>query len=253
MTRTHTAMAREDRGIGAVAAALHMKLPPFWPEDPDVWFAQVEVQFSTRGITAQKTKYDHVVASLSPEFATEVRQLILYVPDRPYDTLKQQLIQQTSLPQQRRLQQVLHSMELGDRKPSQLLRRMRQLLGDSDTAAEIPLLREIFLQCLPSNVRMVVASSVDEKTLEEIAELADKTMDVSLPQVAAITPSLDPETVASRRAEVRRLTELFSTLSTRSRSTHPRSRSPSPHRRHFRSGLPPLPVSLCWYHRRFGD
>ena len=73
----------------APLAAVSMKLPPFWPADPEVWFAKMEANFTVRGGTAQKTRFDYVVSSLSPEYATEVRDLLNPPEDRPYDTLNQ--------------------------------------------------------------------------------------------------------------------------------------------------------------------
>ena len=180
----------------------------------------MEAQFNTRGITVQKTKFDHVVASLAPEIATEVRDLILTPPtDNPYDTLKAQLIKRTAASEQRRLQQLLNAEELGDRKPTQLLRRMQQLLGDKASFTDSSFMRELFLQRLPANVRMVLASTPDTTDLDDLAQLADKIVEVAIPSVAAVhTPSPLNAEVEQLRTEVSCLQEIVKSLSSRGRS-----------------------------------
>ena len=139
-------------------SAVSVKLPPFWPANPSLWFAQVEAQFQARGISVERTKFDYIVASLSPEVATEVRDLILNPPtSRPYTEVRTELIQGTAVSQRYQLQQLLSGEELGDQTP-RLLRQMERLLGDNTEQANGPLFRELFLQRLPANVRMVLVS-----------------------------------------------------------------------------------------------
>ena len=98
-----------------LAAGVSIKLPPYWPDDPTIWFAQVEVQFVTRGITSEQTKYSHVVASLQPQFAKEVRDILVSPPTvKPYQVLKTELMKRTSASEQKRLHQLLTAEELGD-------------------------------------------------------------------------------------------------------------------------------------------
>ena len=241
------AQGAEAANIGAV----NIKIPPFWPADPQVWFAQVEAQFTTRGITQQRTKYDHIVASLAPEYATEIRDLILQPPDdAPYDTLKQQLIKRTAASEQRRLQQLFSAEELGDRKPTQLLRHMQQLLGDKAGTMDNSVLRELFLQRLPANVRMVLASTPDQASLENLAQLADKIVEVATPSVSTVSASHLSDEFERLRAEVTSLRKVVESLPlTTNKRDHSRGRSrgrsPSPH--------PPRDPKFCWYHTKFGE
>ena len=130
-------------------------------------------------------QFDYIVTSLAPEFATEVHDLILNPPrDNPYATLKEQLVKQTATSQQRKLQQLFNAEELRDRKPSQLLCHMQQLLGDKANNTDGVFMRELFLQGLPSNVRMVLASTPDTGSLDDLVQLTDKIMEVATPSVS---------------------------------------------------------------------
>ena len=250
-----------DRAAGAVTAVT-LKLPPFWPADPQIWFAQVEAHFATRGITVKRTKFDHIIACLSPEYATEVRDLVLNPPgDEPYDKLKKAPTDRTAASEQRSLQQLFSTEDLGDKKPTQLLRRMQLLLGDK--AIDKAFMRELFLQRLPSNIRMVLASAHDKTTdLEKLAQLADKVVEVATP--AASISSVSASQVAAElerlRTEVSCLKSLVTSLpptaldrNSRARNrSHSRGRSPTPSASPQDSQHSQEPNPLCWYHARYG-
>ena len=231
--------------------AYSMKIPPFWTADPQIWFVQVEAQFAAKSITAQRTMYQHIVASLTPEIATEIRDLLLKPPEeRPYDVLKQKLIERTAASEQRRLQQLFTAEDLGDRKPTQLLRRMQQLLGEKATTTDGSIIKELFMQRLPTNVRMVLAAASEKSSLDELATLADKIVEVALPSIAtvSVTSSTTSE-VEHLRAENASLRKQISALQTTTGPRRRRSRS----RNQGRTRRSPSQPGICWYHRRFGD
>jgi hypothetical protein len=53
-----------------------VRLPPFWPEQPNVWFSQADAQFSLAGITNETTKFHHVISQLDQRYAEEVDDLM---------------------------------------------------------------------------------------------------------------------------------------------------------------------------------
>ncbi|KAM7285241.1 hypothetical protein ISCGN_032199 [Ixodes scapularis] len=155
-------------------AAFQIKLPAFWAKNATVWFAQVEAQFQLHHITSQTTKYLHVVSSLPAELADELEN-ILAAPatSNQYDLLKAAILARKTPSERSRLQHLLNMEELGDQRPSQLLRRMRQLMGDVTTDADTSLLRELFLQRLPHSMVPILAAAED-MPLDQLANLADR-------------------------------------------------------------------------------
>ncbi|XP_064478575.1 uncharacterized protein LOC135391930 [Ornithodoros turicata] len=160
-----------------------------------------------------------------------------------------------------RLQQLLNEEDLGDRKPSQMLHRMRQLLRDSSTEAQQPLLRVLFLQRLPQAMRMVLADSED-LTLDRLASLADRIADYSAPLQQPPTLAAATTSQASRLDRLeQRLEQLTDALQSLTTSQRPRLRRRSASRSSLRrtpSPAAPTPADatqtgarLCRYHHRF--
>ena len=75
--------------------------------------------------------FEYVVASLSPDIATEICDILSPPIENQYTNPKEKLIQRTAASQQQRIQQLLNSEELGDKNPTQFLRHLQQLAGDT--------------------------------------------------------------------------------------------------------------------------
>ncbi|KAG0426012.1 hypothetical protein HPB47_026831 [Ixodes persulcatus] len=154
-------------------STVNIKLPSFWTSHPEPWFIQVESQFAAPRITANLTKYHHVMSSLPPATECEIRDLLFTPPaEDAYKTLKETLIRRVTPSEPQKFQQLLRKTEFGDRTPSHLLRQMK-LLGTRTTDLDSIMLRELFLQRRLTNVRMLLISA-GETNLSNLAELADR-------------------------------------------------------------------------------
>lgn len=193
-------------------------------------------------------RYHHIVSSLPPATASEVRDLLLAPPaENTYQTLKATLIRRLTLSEPERLRQLLNDTILGDRTPSQLLRHMQRLVG-SVIDLNSTSLCEIFLQSLPGNVRVVLAT-VAEKDLGKMATIADTIMAAANPSASVANVQVASASAPSSnkflelREEIVRLTETVAAL--QARTSRPLEQ---------RSALPQqLRLRWCWYQRKHSD
>jgi hypothetical protein len=166
---------------GDEVSVVAVKLPTFWPEDVDTWFAQVEAEFTIRGVTQDSTKYSHVVAALTGEAARVTSRIIRNPPETgKYLEVKNFLCDLYGLSDSQRAEQLLSIQELGSRKPSELMSSILHLYGDHEHNF---LIRHIFMRALPARLRQALATSKEED-LVKLAKEADRLVSVVEEDVA---------------------------------------------------------------------
>lgn len=238
-----------------------IRVPPFWPEEPELWFSQIEGQFLISNITADTTKFYYVTSHLEPQYSKEVKDIITSPPaTNKYDKLKEELIKRLSASRERKIQQLLMHEELGNRKPSQFLRHLQSLAG---TTVPDDFIRSIWCSRLPANLQTLIASQ-PTSTLEATADLADRVHDIVAPslQVAstssayAVPGSMQSmaNEIAELKAAVKNLTMQLNNGQNRSRDqrrpNRPNDRNRKRSRSRSQSNYQKFPN--CWYHNRHG-
>lgn len=247
---------------------ISVKAPPFWRANPALWFCQLEAQFEMNRITADKSKYYTVVAAIESTVLHQVSDLVLNPPvSGLYVALKKRLLDVFADSEQSKIKKLLGEIELGDQKPSFLLREMKNLAGNSIPA---DLLRTLWLQRLPSNMQAIL--SVSSEDVDRLVVMADKIHEtsmgseihkVSIHKANDHSPQLSLENqVAELSRQISELKSAFSRNSTKYDSnsrrsndrSKSRSRSQTPGKRHANSNTHySSEPKLCWYHQKWGN
>lgn len=245
-----------------------VKYAPFNRDDPEIWFTQLEAQFQLGGISVDGTMYGHLIAALDQETIKCVRDKVLNPPARDkYNSLKSSIIERICDSAKSKLNRLLSGLQLGDKKPSQLLREMQTL---ADNQMNDAILQNLWLQRFPTHTQEILAC-MENLSLEKLAAAADKIVEVQKPAevygLASSSRSSEPSSSATGdlKKSIDALSRRFENFlrdhesgndrsTSRSRSTvrtvdNKISRQRSKSRSEEQVKLHPN----CWYHHKFGS
>lgn len=150
--------------------AVSLRLPTLWTSNVTAWFRHIETQFQLRNITRDRTKFNHVMASLDEKTFDRINDLLDVVPDDgAYEFLKAEIIERYDVSEEERIEMLL-DMPPSDRRPSEQLQYMRSIFRPKKDDVWF---RVVFWRSLPREISAIFAH---DKTvsLDVLARRADK-------------------------------------------------------------------------------
>lgn len=251
----------------AAVRAVRLSIPPISEKNIELWFVQLDHWFIANDVRSDGQRFSTVVASMSSSMLQQVYDSVVNAPrENKYQSLKNAIVANYRDSEQKRIQQLVSGLQLGDQKPSHLLSQLRRAGGGQQDET---LLRGLWFQRLPLQVRTCLATVGVEQPLAKLAEIADTVMETfrvgdstdvgDVSQVNAVNERANTSNTRAvvlnepqlLREEIHNLTRLVRELvHVRGRSTERpnrfRQRSPSAPRQRPNSGL-------CWYHAKHGS
>lgn len=244
----------------------------------EYWFIRLESWFRLQNITDELTRFETVVASLTPPLFDQVADIIITPPaTEQYAKLKAAIIEKFADSEYTRVDKLLSTVPLGAQRPSHLLADIRRTGATRDEKV----LRVCWLRRLPIQIRAVISAS--KVPLTELAEMADAAYDtlqnenvsqLSSSLASSSTTPANTSTVAQSATSdiakcIEKLTAEINELR-RSRDSDRNSRRDNNRRRSSsrsndtnnnqnatnsnqqRNSTPANCLPTCWYHRNFG-
>ncbi|GFX01685.1 uncharacterized protein TNCV_4279651 [Trichonephila clavipes] len=241
-------------------ARIALRLPPFWKSNVHLWIAQCDLAFTFSGISSDDTKYSALVVNLDAETLSYVSDIVLSPPNSDkYHTLSQRLITQFSDSDTQKIKKLLTDLQLGDEKPSHLLRKMKEL---SNGQLQDDFLQSLWVQRMPPHIQTDLSAS--SEPLDKLAIIADKVSEVvgaSSTICAATTVPLPSQssscsaqpTMDSLARQIQELSLQVAELTRERNSSRHQQYSSDRRRSHSRSRSVNRGSGICYYHRRYKE
>lgn len=162
-------MASEEIATISVKA----RIPTFWRDKPALWFGPFETVVNQQKPN-EEAKFSLMVVHLEKMDVEQIGDIIMSTTRTGrYEEAKKRLLSVYKESETKQLHKLLNEMELGDQKPSQLLRRMREPAHEKIPDSTLQML---WMQRLPLSTRAVLAVS-EQSSLDVLATMADKMHD----------------------------------------------------------------------------
>ncbi|CAG9137731.1 unnamed protein product [Plutella xylostella] len=220
---------KEEEKANLAAITVTSIVPEFWVDQPRLWFFQTEAILSPQKMS-DDVKFNLVITKLSKEVIQQVTDLLMNPPaSKKFDALKDRLLTIYEESETRQVQKLMSEMELGDQKPSQLLRRMRDL---ARTKIPDETLKILWQGHLPPAVHGIITVA-ESSDLTILAKIADKVMETqgttfAVSEVRTSTPTasaskeMDTTVIIN---EIRQLNRRIDNLQRETRRNMSRGRS----------------------------
>ncbi|XP_036332244.1 uncharacterized protein LOC118743588 [Rhagoletis pomonella] len=203
------------------------------------------------GITADETKYYTIVAEIDSAVLTHATDIISSPPvSGKYDALKQRLITEFGESNEKTLKRLFEGCESGEKKPTTLLRDMKDLASQR---VDKDVLKSLWLRRLPVQVEQILSTL--EGDIEALAKKVDNIMEISTtngnievvgvpsedssPAIADLISRLDRLERSSNNGKFREERSRSNAVSGTTSSTSSRKTTTQPAH------------DTCWYHRTF--
>lgn len=186
-------------------AAVAVKAPPFYRNNPDAWFCTLESQFQLARITSEETKFHHLVSNLPEDIASV---LLSSETAADYEALKDSVCNMMQKSQQEKINEILATSDLGGDKPSIFLKRLTAKMAQCGlNPSTCPdMVKATLLRCLPSEFRIALSGFQDQPPAE-VASIADSMfaiqstygkVNAAQPAAVAAIPAKPSRSIAAR-------------------------------------------------------